>query len=457
MTRFETLNLTPTTLDAVAAMGFENATAIQARAIPPLAEGKDVIAQARTGTGKTAAFGIPLIERLARERVSGVAALVLVPTRELAVQVAEELSLLAKGTPVRLVTVYGGVGFNPQVEALRRPGTIVLVACPGRLLDHMNQGTARLDRVRVLVLDEADRMLDMGFLPDVERILRALPQDRQTSLFSATVPEPIRKLSQRFMRATVSVRAEDGQASTPLAQQFRIDVRQPQKGPALTALLAKEKPERAIVFTRTKHLARRLARNLERDGWAAVALQGNMSQAQRERAMGAFREGKAQVLVATDIASRGIDVLEVSHVVNYDIPHEADAYVHRVGRTGRMGRSGRAFTFVQPDQHQELRDVERAAGQRLEGYELGDLPEPGPEMPDPRRKSPFHAPSSQPARPARHHAQAGSRGRDPRGERRHEPQRGPQRHAGGNGQGARQRAKRSASGPREDNSGRGWW
>ncbi|HEV8359611.1 MAG TPA: DEAD/DEAH box helicase [Candidatus Thermoplasmatota archaeon] len=399
MQRFDQLPLSPSTLNAVAALGYETPTPVQAQAIAPMLQGQDLIAQARTGTGKTAAFGIPLVEaHLKARQARGVVALVLVPTRELAIQVAESITDLSKGSGLRVVTVYGGVGFNPQVEALRQPGAIALVATPGRLLDHLQQRTVRLDGVRTLILDEADRMLDMGFLPDVERVLRALPRERQTALFSATVPEPIKQLAKRFMRPDAAhVRVEAGPAATPLAEQFRIDVQKADKPRALAALLDREGPERAIVFTRTKHLARRLAQQLAKQGWEAVALQGNMSQSQRERAMGAFREGRAKVLVATDIASRGIDVVEISHVVNYDIPHEPDAYVHRIGRTARMGRTGRAFTFVQPDQAGELRDVERAAGARLQPFDVGPLPDHVPDGPA-KPPQPFHAPFS--ARPA---------------------------------------------------------
>ncbi|MBI4394088.1 MAG: DEAD/DEAH box helicase [Euryarchaeota archaeon] len=382
---FEKLNLSPTTLNALAAMGFEDPTPVQGQSIPLLLAGRDLVAQARTGTGKTAAFGIPIIEHHLKTRTNGVQALVLVPTRELAIQVTDELTLLAKGANLRILAVYGGVGFSGQADKLRRLESMVVVATPGRLLDHLKQRTINLERVQVLVLDEADRMLDMGFLPDVERILQSLPRKRQTSLFSATLPEPIRKLSSRFLQNPAGVRVEEGPQASPLATHYRIDVSKEQKGRALRALLEKERPERTIIFTRTKHLARRVAEHLSRGGWESVAFQGNMSQSQRERAMQSFRAGYVQVLVATDIVSRGIDIPEVSHVVNYDIPMEPDVYVHRAGRTGRMGRTGKAFTFVQPDQQRDLRDVEHAAGLRLEMYPLGELPEEGPQ---PRGPSP---------------------------------------------------------------------
>jgi len=386
MQTFEHLRLSPSTLNALAAMGFETPTPVQAQAIPVLMEDRDLIAQARTGTGKTAAFGIPLVERALAETPRGVHSLVLVPTRELALQVADELTHIAKGMPLRVVAVYGGAGFGPQSNALRGDKAIAVVATPGRLLDHVQQGTINLAGVRLLVLDEADRMLDMGFLPDVERILAALPKVRQTALFSATVPEPIRKLVHRFMDAPENVRVEtDGPTATPLAEQFRIDVEQHDKARALIGLLTKEQPTSAIVFTRTKHLARRLARQLDAAGHRAVALQGNMSQSQRERALGDFRNGRAKLLVATDIASRGLDIPDVSHVVNYDLPAEPDAYIHRIGRTARMGRTGRAFTFVQRNQGRDLRDVERTAGITLQAFDLGELPPAPPRPADDRR------------------------------------------------------------------------
>jgi superfamily II DNA/RNA helicase len=375
MQSFSELKLSPGTLDAIAAMGYETPSPIQAQAIPHFLAGRDLLAQARTGTGKTAAFGIPVVEAArAMPPNSGIVSLVLVPTRELAMQVAEELTSIAKGSRVRVFYVFGGVGFGNQVRDLRAQGTAILVATPGRLLDHLKQGDARLDKVKVLILDEADRMLDMGFLPDVERILRAVPQQRQTGLFSATVPDEIRRLTQRFLRDPVNVKVETGEVTTPLAEQFKVQVEKAAKTRALLALLAKEKPEQVMVFTRTKHLAKRLAPQLDRAGHKAVALQGNMSQGQRERAMGAFRSGEARILVATDIAGRGIDVPETSHVVNYDLPDEPEAYVHRIGRTGRMGRPGRAFTFVQPDQAHDLRVIERLTGVQMVGYDVGPLP-----------------------------------------------------------------------------------
>jgi ATP-dependent RNA helicase RhlE len=360
------------------------------------------------------------------------------------------------------------VKYGAQHKAMAN-GVDVLVATPGRLLDHLKQGTARLDKVKTLILDEADRMLDMGFLPDVERVLRAVPVQRQTGLFSATVPDTIRRLTQRFLKDPVSVRVETGEVSTPLAEQFKVNVEKSSKTRALLALLAKEKPEQVMVFTRTKHLAKRLAPALERSGLKAVALQGNMSQGQRERAMGAFRAGEAKILVATDIAGRGIDVPETSHVVNYDLPDEPEAYVHRIGRTGRMGRPGRAFTFVQGDQQHDLRVIERLTGVQMVAYDVGPLPAEPAAAPVNHGPQGPHA-SHRPYRPSGpgHHAKKAPtysqrRNDQPRGPPKHGgsprgPSRGP-RHGGSggggrsSGGGAPVRDDRYAGGQRPD-SGR---
>jgi superfamily II DNA/RNA helicase len=371
---FKDFDLAPGTQDAIAAMGYEEPSPIQQQAIPHLLAGRDLLGQARTGTGKTAAFGIPLVEKTRNIRNGGVVALILVPTRELALQVAEELGQIAKASGLRIIPIYGGAGFGKQNDALRQGGTHLVVATPGRLLDHLQQGTVRIDAIRHLILDEADRMLDMGFLPDMQRVLRAIPKVRQTALFSATVPEPIRKLTAQFLTDPVNVKVESGPTATPLCDQFKVYLEKPLKMRSLLALLAREKPERAIVFTRTKHLAKRMAPQLARAGHKAVALQGNMSQGQRERAMQAFRDGEVDLLVATDVASRGIDVPEVSHVVNFDLPDEPEAYVHRIGRTGRMGRTGRAFTFVQSDEHRDLKLIERISGIPMAEYDVGELP-----------------------------------------------------------------------------------
>ncbi|MHB8633706.1 MAG: DEAD/DEAH box helicase [Thermoplasmatota archaeon] len=415
MQNFAELKLAPGTQDAIASMGYETPSPVQALAIPPLLEGKDVLAQARTGTGKTAAFGIPIVDGLRASTVAGVGALVLVPTRELALQVTEELARIAKGSRLKVISIYGGVGFGKQVDDLRSGGTQIVVATPGRLIDLLQQGVARLERVRILILDEADRMLDMGFLPDVERILRAVPAQRQTALFSATVPDPIRRIVTRFLRTPVNVQVEPGPTATPLCEQFKVAVAKENKTAALLAFLAQEKPERAIIFTRTKHLARRLAASLDGAGWRSVPLQGNMSQGQRERAMDAFRRGEARLLVATDVAGRGIDVPEVSHVFNYDLPDEPEAYVHRIGRTGRMGRAGRAITFVQPDQQRDLRDVERVAGSAMRGMPIPAEAGEGPDHARPKVEFRAMAPERRhPPRPAQAQGRSAPRAQAPR-------------------------------------------
>ncbi|MFA5944189.1 MAG: DEAD/DEAH box helicase [Candidatus Thermoplasmatota archaeon] len=472
MQSFSELKLSNGTLDAITAMGYETPSPIQAASIPHFLAGRDILAQARTGTGKTAAFGIPLVEaaRAMPER-AGIVALVLVPTRELAMQVSAELTEIAKGTRLRIFYVFGGVGFGNQTRDLAGSGTAIMVATPGRLLDHLKQGTARLDKVKVLILDEADRMLDMGFLPDVERVLRAVPVVRQTGLFSATVPDAIRRLSSKFLKDPVNVKVETGEVTAPKAEQFKITVEKSSKTRALLALLAKEQPDQVMVFTRTKHLAKRLAPVLERSGLKAVALQGNMSQGQRERAMTAFRSGEVKILVATDIAGRGIDVPETSHVVNYDLPDEPEAYVHRIGRTARMGRPGRAFTFVQPDQVHDLRVIERLTGVQMAAFDVGVLPaEPAPA---PQNLGPQGGyggqgggnSSHRPYRPSGpgHHAKKSPPGG---GQRRNPDNRGPPRHGGsprgpsrgprtGGSDSAPRRDDRYAGGQRPD-SGRRW-
>ncbi len=379
---FNAMPLQPGTLDAIAAMGYETPTPIQAAAIAPFLAGRDVLAQARTGTGKTASFGVPIVDRLRSGGSPGIVGLVLVPTRELAIQVAEECRDLAKGSRLRVVEIYGGVGYGKQTHDLRAGGTILLVATPGRLIDYLGQGAFKLDQVQILVLDEADRMLDMGFIHDMERIIRVLPVKRQTGFYSATLPPPIQKLADKMLKDPVKVKVESGPTTTTLTEQRFIKMEKADKSRALLVLLHQEQPERGIVFTRTKHLARRLADQLQARGWSCVPLQGNMSQGQRERAMDAFRKGEARLLVATDVAARGIDVPELTHVINYDLPDEPEAYVHRIGRTGRMGRTGKAFTFVQSDEARDWRTIEQIAGLQIPRHDLGQLPPEGPAGPD---------------------------------------------------------------------------
>ncbi len=334
---------------------------------------------AETGTGKTAAFALPLLDRFtreaARERGRGPRALVLAPTRELATQIDAEIRALARFTKLQVVTVYGGVSAHGQIRALRRQPEIV-VGCPGRVLDLIGQRALRLGSVDALVLDEADHMFDMGFLPDLKRILAALPEERQNLLFSATMPAEIRNLADRLLQDPhVAQLTRSGPAQT--IEHVLVSVREDRKRDLLEHLLGEDGCDSAIVFTRTKHRARRLAQQLARAGHRAVGLQGNMSQGQRDRAMQGFRRGRFDVLVATDIAARGIDVQGVSHVVNFDVPNTPEAYTHRIGRTGRAEREGRALTFVTGDDASWLRATERMLGAPIPRHEVdGFAPEP---------------------------------------------------------------------------------
>ncbi len=362
---FENLGLDAPLLRAVTDLGFTEPTPIQRAALPPALAGRDVIACAMTGSGKTAAFGLPLLQRLARGPRAGTRALVLTPTRELAAQVEDSLRDLGRHLRVRSAAVFGGVGAAPQERALRG-GVDVVVATPGRLLDHMGQGNTRFDDLEVLVLDEADRMLDMGFLPDVRRILGALPRRRQTLLFSATLPPPVVALSREFLADPVRLDVERPAAPATGVTQIVMPVPQAAKPLLLLELLRRGEVETALVFTRTKHRANRLAQFLDRHGVACERIHGNRSQNQRQAALADFKAGRLQVLVATDIASRGLDIEALPHVVNFDVPGQPDDYIHRVGRTARARTTGDAITFAAPEEGAELRAIERAVGRRLE-------------------------------------------------------------------------------------------
>jgi ATP-dependent RNA helicase RhlE len=369
---FPQFALAPPIQRGIAALGFEEPRPIQAETIPAALEGRDILGLAQTGTGKTAAFALPILQRLHAQRRPGPRALILAPTRELAMQIHAEIGALARFTTVRAVTVFGGVSAAPQIRALReRPD--VVVACPGRLLDLMQQGAAKLGDIEVLVLDEADHMFDIGFLPNVRRIVKALPRRRQNLLFSATMPAEVRVLTRELLdRPHVVELAHSRPADTiehalyPVPFERKVDL--------LRHLLAEDGFTSAIVFLRTKHRAKRLALQLGRMGHAAVALQGNMTQPQRDRAMNGFRAGRFDVLVATDIAARGIDVANVSHVINFDVPDTPDAYTHRIGRTGRAERSGKAFTFVGDGDHAAVRDIERKLGKPIPRLALPGFP-----------------------------------------------------------------------------------
>ncbi len=361
---FSSFDLHPSLLRAVADLGFTRPTPIQRDGIPPVLAGRDVLACAMTGSGKTAAFLLPILHRLLGQKRGTTRALVLAPTRELAAQIVEHFNDLARHTPLKAAAIYGGVGMAPQQQALRR-GVDLVVACPGRLLDHFQYPYARLAGLEILVLDEADRMLDMGFLPDIRRILKQLPTLSQTLMFSATVPRPIATLSRQLLRNPVTLDIERPSAPAEGVRQTIYPVRQDLKATLLAELLELEEIENALVFTRTKHRANRLARFLEKRGIVCDRIHGNRSQAQRTRALAGFKTGRTRVLVATDVAARGIDVESLSHVVNFDVPNMPEDYIHRVGRTARAGATGDAFTFVAPQETNDLRAIERVVGKRL--------------------------------------------------------------------------------------------
>ncbi len=358
---------------AVADIGFSEATPVQVAAIPPALVGRDVLASAPTGSGKSAAFGLPLLQTLAALPRGKTHALILAPTRELAAQICEHLQSLARHTKVKVAAIYGGVGFGPQVGAFRR-GTDIIVATPGRLLDHLTQGTAVLDGISLLVLDEADRMLDMGFLPDVRRVLRKIPAKRQTLFFSATIPPAIAGLTRELLHDPVRVDlAPEGEPAVGITQTvYSID--QQRKSDLLLELLKDNNIFSAIAFTRTKARANRLAAMLVKHNVSCERIHGDRSQAQRTRALDDFKRGKYRILVATDIAARGIDIVELGHVVNYDVPMVAEDYVHRVGRTARAKATGDAITFVAPDEEKYFAQIERALGRRLDRTKNPALP-----------------------------------------------------------------------------------
>ncbi|HXG60395.1 MAG TPA: DEAD/DEAH box helicase [Planctomycetota bacterium] len=391
---FETLGLHPSLLRAVKELGFEHPTPIQAKAIPPILQGRDLVGCAQTGTGKTAAFLLPVLHRLLEGPRGGTRVLVLEPTRELAAQVETHFRDLARHVSLRAATVYGGVAFGPQTQALRG-GADVIVATPGRLLDHMGRGHARFDRLQVLVLDEADRMLDMGFLPDLRRIVAKLPRNRQTLLFSATMPPEILGLVHEVLRDPVSVDVV-GRRPAPAAgiTHAVYPVAQSHKTALLTRLLREPGMNMVLVFTRTKHRAERLADALQVRGFEVARMHGNRSQGQRESALASFREGEVQVLVATDIAARGLDIEAISHVINYDVPATPEDYVHRVGRTGRAQAVGDAFTLVAPEEEPAMRDIEKALGRTLPRVTLPDFDygpmAPLPAAPPPPAPPPAH-------------------------------------------------------------------
>jgi ATP-dependent RNA helicase RhlE len=376
--RFDSFGLGPELVRAIGDLGFTEPTPIQYSAIPPALAGKDVLACAMTGSGKTAAFILPILQRLAGKPRGTTRVLILAPTRELAAQIVEHTNALAQHTRIRAAAVHGGVAMPPQERAFR-DGVDLIVACPGRLLDHMQRPYARLAGLEVLVLDEADRMLDMGFLPDIRRVLQKLPRVDQKMLFSATMPREIAVLAQQLLDSPASIDIERPAAPATGVTQSIYEVRSDLKPHLLLGLLAGGSIENALVFTRTKHRANRLADFLERRGVACERIHGNRSQGQRTKALEGFKNGRYRVLVATDVAARGIDVEALSHVVNFDVPNVPEDYIHRVGRTARAGATGEAFTFASREEQDELRAIERRVGKpiarrRLEGFDYEHKP-----------------------------------------------------------------------------------
>jgi ATP-dependent RNA helicase RhlE len=422
---FSSLGIKADLLRGVRELGFTHATPIQKQAIPPAIEGRDILACAMTGSGKTAAFLLPILHRLAGKPRGTTRALVLTPTRELAAQIAEHLEALSIHTPFAGAAVFGGVGMGPQEHAFRR-GVEVIVATPGRLLDHFRQPYARLQGLEILVLDEADRMLDMGFLPDIRRILRHIPTKRQTLFFSATLPPPIVTLSQEMLKNPFTINLERKSAPPVGITQAAYPVTSELKSALLVELLKRGEIRSVIAFTRTKHRANRLADYLLRHGVSTARIHGNRSQGQRTDALAGFKAGRFPVLVATDIAARGIDVDALSHVVNFDVPNSPDDYIHRVGRTGRADATGDAFVFVAPEEEGNLRSIERVIGRRLPritlpGFDYSKKPVEKLEIPLGQRLAAMRAQRGQPGQgkrrpggPARSNAsprERGARGR----------------------------------------------
>jgi len=361
---FETFNFHPSIMAGVRALGYVSPTPIQIQSIPPIMRGRDIIGLAQTGTGKTAAFVLPILQRLLQGQRGQVRAAIISPTRELAEQTHEAFNELGQKTALQSIAIYGGVNMNRQIQRLRN-GVEIVVACPGRLLDHLWGGTVDLSHLEVLVIDEADRMFDMGFLPDIHSILSCLLKPRQTLLFSATMPADIRRLVQDVLRDPITVQIGRTAPAATVSHAL-YPVKQHLKTNLLKEILNKTKTDSVLVFTRTKHRAERVAQQLVRSGYKVTSLQGNLSQHQRNAALTGFRNGSIKILVATDIAARGIDVLDISHVVNYDMPDSTDAYTHRIGRTGRVGKAGDAFTLVTGEDAAMVQALERLLNKPLE-------------------------------------------------------------------------------------------
>ncbi len=376
---FESFNFHPSIMAGVREIGYTIPTPIQAQAIPPILQGRDIIGLAQTGTGKTAAFVLPILQRLLTSPSSRVGALIISPTRELAEQTSETINALGKQTRLRGIAIYGGVGMEQQNRSLHN-GIEIIVACPGRLLDHLWKGTISLSGLNILVIDEADRMFDMGFLPDIRNILKCIMKPRQTLLFSATMPDDIRRLVREILHNPVTVQIGRTIPATSVSHAL-YPAQQHLKTELLKRILNSTKTESVLVFTRTKHRAERVAQQLLRTGFRVSSLQGDLSQNQRQAALAGFRNGSVKILVATDIAARGIDVLSISHVINYDMPDSTDDYIHRIGRTGRVDKKGDALTFATSADANKIRALEQLLDTPLERVTLQgfDYAKPAPD------------------------------------------------------------------------------
>lgn len=373
MSTFLEFGLHQSVVKALSNMGFEEATAIQVQTVPAALQGRDLIGQAQTGTGKTAAFGIPLIERL-NENSGNIQGVVLTPTRELAVQVAEEINKIAQFKNISALPIYGGQDITRQIKALKKRPQII-VATPGRFMDHMRRKTIRLDAIEIVVLDEADEMLNMGFIDDIKEILQEVPDNRQTLLFSATMPRAIQEIAQQFMTDPTLISVKSKEVTVPNIEQQYMEVAEKQKFDVLCRLLDIHSPELAIIFGRTKRRVDELSEALTKRGYGAEGIHGDLNQAKRDSVLRKFKEGTIEVLVATDVAARGLDISGVTHVFNFDIPQDSESYVHRIGRTGRAGKTGLAITFVTSREIDHLRLIERATNRRMERRSVPSMAE----------------------------------------------------------------------------------
>lgn len=382
---FENLNLHPGIMTGVHELGYTELTPIQMESIPPILQGRDIIGQAQTGTGKTAAYVLPILQRLMKAPRRQVSAVIITPTRELAEQINGVINKLAKHTGLKSIAVYGGTNVEQQILELGC-GIEIVVACPGRLLDHLWRGSINLSNLEILVIDEADRMFDMGFLPDIRKILKCLMKPRQTLLFSATMPDDIRKLVKEILHNPVTVQIGYAAPAATVSHAL-YPVKQHLKTTLLTEILHRLESKSVLVFTRTKHRTERIAQQLKRAGFRVASLQGDLSQPRRQAALDGFRTGSVKILVATDIAARGIDILHISHVINYDMPENSDAYIHRIGRTGRVNNNGDALTFVTSEDTAVVSSIEHILNKKIERRMLEnfDYTLPAPEKTDNRQ------------------------------------------------------------------------